>query len=102
MNSINQSTGVEPLSYTWDFGYGVGTSTETNPSCTFANIGMYNVTLYASNPYGTDQIMHPVLVVPVAYTSVDLTFLGIRTILPGDVADYSAEISPGNAGKPYV
>jgi hypothetical protein len=46
--------------------------------------------------------MHPVLVVPVAYTSVDLTFLGIRTILPGDVADYSAEISPGNAGKPYV
>jgi hypothetical protein len=63
---------------------------------------MYNVTLYASNLYGTDQIMHPVLVVPVAYTSVDLPLFGIRTTLHGYVADYSAEISNGNAGNPFV
>jgi hypothetical protein len=63
---------------------------------------MYNVTLYASSLNGTDQIMDSVLVVPVAYTSVDLPLLGIKTILPGDVADYSAEISLGNAGKPFV
>ncbi|MEJ1222371.1 PKD domain-containing protein [Sediminicola sp. 1XM1-17] len=33
------------VSYAWDFGDGIGTSTEENPSYTYASSGTYNVTL---------------------------------------------------------
>lgn len=42
-------------SYTWDFGDGVGTSTEENPIYTYANEGIYPVTLTATNSDGSTQ-----------------------------------------------
>ncbi len=42
-----------PTSWQWDFGDGA-TSTEQNPSHTYANPGVYTVTLTVSNPAGSD------------------------------------------------
>jgi len=47
------STG-EPTTWSWDFGDGIGTSTEQNPSYTYNDIGTYTVSLTATNSYGSD------------------------------------------------
>jgi PKD repeat protein len=46
------STG-DPTSWAWDFGDG-GTSTEQNPTYTYTTMGIYTVTLTASNALGSD------------------------------------------------
>ncbi|MBN1954665.1 MAG: PKD domain-containing protein, partial [Anaerolineae bacterium] len=46
--------GSEPIAYLWDFGDGVGTSTETNPVYTYAVEGCYTVTLDVVNECGAD------------------------------------------------
>lgn len=50
----NTSTGIPPLSYEWDFGDGVGTSTEANPTYQYTAAGTYNVTLTVTNGEGTE------------------------------------------------
>ena len=47
-------TSNNPTSWTWDFGDGV-TSTERNPTHTYANPGAYTVTLTATNERGVDD-----------------------------------------------
>lgn len=47
----NQSLN-QPLTYLWNFGDGT-TSTETNPTHRYANVGSYTVTLTARNPKGS-------------------------------------------------
>lgn len=42
-------------SYVWDFGDSVGTSTEENPTYTYASQGIYSVTLTATNSDGSTQ-----------------------------------------------
>jgi PKD repeat protein len=98
----NLTTGTVPMTYTWDFGDGIGTSTETNPAYTYSDIGTYAVTLNAQNPYGTDSITHSVTVEPVVITSVALTQVTTSPIFPGELVGFSADISPNNAGKPYT
>ncbi|MCK4235612.1 MAG: PKD domain-containing protein, partial [Candidatus Krumholzibacteria bacterium] len=49
----DKSTG-NPTSWSWDFGDGVGTSTEQHPSYEYTAIGAYTVTLIAFNSYGSD------------------------------------------------
>jgi PKD repeat protein len=58
----NQTLGTPPLDYLWDFGDGAGTSTEVNPSYTYPQAGTYNVTLTATNAWGSDSVSHPVTV----------------------------------------
>jgi gliding motility-associated-like protein len=48
----NASQFADPSSYEWDFGDGFGTSTAVNPVYTYAQAGIYSVTLSASNVLG--------------------------------------------------
>jgi PKD repeat protein len=47
--------GTPPIDYLWDFGDGVGTSTETNPIYTYAAGGCYSVSLDIANACGMDS-----------------------------------------------
>jgi PKD repeat protein len=47
------STG-DPTSWSWDFGDGVGTSTDQHPNYTYNSAGTYTVELTATNAYGSD------------------------------------------------
>lgn len=53
------STTNTPTSWLWDFGDGT-TSTLQNPTHTYTSIGTYNVTLTASNAFGTNTITQTV------------------------------------------
>ena len=97
----NMTSGTQPITYTWDFGDGVGTSTETNPSYTYPAVGTYNVNLTATSPYGTSSKIHPVTVNAVSITGVVLTQVTTGSIVPGESVDFSADLQPNNALKPY-
>jgi PKD repeat protein len=54
-------------SYEWDFGDGIGTSTEENVTYTYADGGTFTVTLTATNETGSDEYTKDVTVIsPVA------------------------------------
>lgn len=48
-------------SYSWDFGDGAGTSTEENPTYTYASDGIYTVTLSATNNDGSEEILKDII-----------------------------------------
>ncbi|HSB65526.1 MAG TPA: PKD domain-containing protein, partial [Anaerolineales bacterium] len=97
----NLTTGTAPISYTWDFGDGLGTSTETNPSYTYADLGTYSVTLEATNLYGTDTVQHTLMVNSVNLSGVNLTQVTPGPIFPGQPVQFSADLHPDNATMPY-
>jgi PKD repeat protein len=57
-----------PTSWSWDFGDG-GTSDEQHPSHEYVDLGVYEVTLTASNAYGSDSETKP-LYITVAFSDV--------------------------------
>jgi PKD repeat protein len=67
---INETSGSEPLTYEWDFGDDTGTSTDPNPTYTFADVGTYMVVLTATNDFGMDVVSHAVEVLPTPDISV--------------------------------
>ncbi|MGH2536071.1 MAG: PKD domain-containing protein [Candidatus Promineifilaceae bacterium] len=58
----NTTTGEEPITYTWDFGDGVGTSTEISPTYVYTAAGSYTVTLKAVNTFGQTTFAEPIVV----------------------------------------
>lgn len=61
----NQSIN-SPLSYSWDFGDG-NSSNQNSPEKQYNNVGIYTVSLIASNSYGSDTLIRPnyITVLPV-------------------------------------
>jgi gliding motility-associated-like protein len=51
----NESEYADPLTYEWDFGDGMGRSSEANPVYTYYNPGTYTVTLRARNHFGVES-----------------------------------------------
>jgi len=71
----DQSSG-NPTSWSWDFGDGVGTSSAQNPSYEYTSVGLYTVTLTASNAYGSD--------VETKTDYIDVTEAGAWTMITSD------------------
>lgn len=71
------STGT-PTSWLWDFGNG-NTSTLQNPSATYLNPGLYDVTLIVSDAFGSDTLLLP----------------GFITVHPDPIADFSFSAPAG-------
>lgn len=55
VNFTNLSQFTESNSYVWDFGDGIGTSTQENPSYTYFEAGEYTVTLTGQNILGDED-----------------------------------------------
>jgi gliding motility-associated-like protein len=53
-----------PTSWFWDFGDGIGTSTDQNPTYDYNGVGPYTVTLAASNGVFTDTVVMPNAIEP--------------------------------------
>jgi hypothetical protein len=58
----NGSSGTPPLSYDWDFGDGVGTSSDENPTYDYTAAGTYTVTLTTTNIFGSGDYSLPITV----------------------------------------
>jgi PKD repeat protein len=90
----NQSVN-EPMTYLWNFGDGT-TSTETNPTHQYANIGDYTVTLSAKNPQGiiTKNIMvsiqNPLLIT--SPITGNANFIGVDRIQATNIINSGANV----------
>lgn len=94
----NESSGSEPITYTWSFGDGTG-STETNPSHTYASSGSYTVVLTATNSFGSNVYSDTVeMLEPVAATAV---FSHVGSPVAGDPVNFTNE-STGTLPISYV
>ena len=84
----NLSVGTLPMTYHWDFGDGVGTSTDLEPAYTYATSGIFTVTLVATNSLGSDVASHSVVVE--GGHGVALSAPVTESIaLPGEVVTYT-------------
>jgi hypothetical protein len=68
----NLTSGTPPITYAWDFGDGVGSSTADEPVYTYLAPGTFTVTLVATNAVGVDTVQHPVVVNPLPHRFVYL------------------------------
>jgi PKD repeat protein len=100
MDFTNQTTGTLPITYTWDFGDGVGTSTETHPSYTYASAGTFSVTLVATNTAGSDSVTNAVVVEPCVELA-GITIAGPTTGEPG-VYTFTTTYTPTEATPPIA
>ncbi|MFW9769954.1 MAG: PKD domain-containing protein, partial [Candidatus Thorarchaeota archaeon] len=81
--SFTDLSAGSPTSWNWDFGDGVGTSTEQNPSYTYITPGTYTVTLSVSNACASDDeikvdyinVTTPSYAVPPYSTGFELGYL---------------------------
>jgi len=59
-----ESTSSQAVSYLWDFGDGIGTSTEANPTYTYTTFETFTVTLTVTDSFGnTDVIVNDEVVI---------------------------------------
>ena len=88
----------EIVSWTWDFA-GSWTSSDQNPTFTFIDDGLFDVTLTVTDDDGsTDSITHQVTIDNVAPTvSIDSMISPVTFILPGDRLEFMGSfIDPGS------
>ncbi|MFD2588701.1 PKD domain-containing protein [Croceitalea marina] len=100
------NTSVNGVSYEWDFGDGAGTSTEENPSYSYAAGGTYTVSLIAtSRTDDTDTVtemitVEPRPVAPVAdftfvATNLDVEFTDASLANDGNITAYAWDFGDG-------
>jgi len=82
------ATGTPDITYAWDFGDGVGTSTEQNPTYDYTEPGTYTVTVTATNPCGEDT---DTLLVEVTCEDVEITELTSDSpVVLGETMNFTA------------
>src|SRR5690606_28546686 len=77
-------------SYLWDFGDG-GTSTDKNPTHSYAATGSYIVSLIVSGPGGTSEAAQTTINVGQAVLGCD--FSGVTTPLLNQQSNYTAQLT---------
>ncbi|MCP4584190.1 MAG: S8 family serine peptidase [candidate division Zixibacteria bacterium] len=77
-----------PSSWDWNFGDGIGTSTEQNPSYTYNSTGSYTVTLISINAFGSD-------------TEIKTGYIVATDIQPGVMHVYDIAVSRAKSGPNY-
>ncbi|WP_375324239.1 PKD domain-containing protein [Flagellimonas sp. GZD32] len=110
-NGSASSDDLGIASYAWDFGDGVGASTEMNPTYTYPNVGIYTAILTVTDIEGltaTDQISITVQQpneAPVAVVSADqeygdapleVSFVGSNSTDDVGIVDYAWDFGNGN------
>jgi len=95
--------GPDPLDYMWDFGDGIGTSTETNPVYTYAEGGCYTVTLDVDSACGGDSWQGQVCVVAACepVTGADFTWAP-TTPLVAETVYFTGTVAAGTAPIAYA
>ncbi len=104
VNFTDLSTGV-PDTWSWDFGDGSSTSSDTNPTHTYTTPGTYTVELTVSNSMGTDVAIYTDLItvdaMPTVDDPADVTACDTYTLPALSNGDYylsSGGISPVSVG----
>jgi hypothetical protein len=82
----NSTTGSEPITYTWDFGDGVGSSNEADPTYVYSSPGTYTITLTANNDVGTDIAEEVFVVYPPGDVPPEASFVHNGPITVGEAA----------------
>lgn len=96
------SRGSAPMNHNWDFGDGVGESTQADPSYLFPSPGTFTVTLKVDNPVGSSQLQAPVVVTnSQCITLTQIALAPLDAIYAGKNTDLKLDISPDTATKPY-
>jgi PKD repeat protein len=102
LTAIFTNTSANATTYAWDFGDSVGTSSEENPSYTYAAGGIYTVKLTASNAAESIEITKQVTVIdpaaaPVAGFTSEVSFLGVTfTNTSGNATSYAWDFGDGS------
>lgn len=84
---VNESSGAGIVSYAWDFGDGVGISTEVNPFYEYTTAGNYTVSLTVGNDAGCSTITSEILQVndqPLADFSISNAIENLETSFIGE------------------
>jgi carboxypeptidase T len=96
------SRGSAPLNRKWDFGDGVGKSTQADPSYLFPSPGIFTVTLKVDNPVGSSQLQAAVVVTnSQCITLTQIALAPPEAIYAGKKTDLRLDVSPVTATKPY-
>jgi PKD repeat protein len=74
----NTTTGAAPMTYRWSLGDGSSISAATNPTHTYAHVGLYTVVLTATNSVGQD-----VCTGPVSIEGVEASFVSNSPVAQG-------------------
>ncbi len=93
------------ITYAWDFGDGVGSSTQMNPSYTYTSPATYVATLTVTDPdneIGSDQVAITVTSTPSGYVYVADQAV-TRIVLPGNkIAAEDVVLVKDDAGQPIA
>lgn len=96
------ASGTAPIAFAWDWGDGF-TGTGETISHTYADPGTYHVVMTATNC--TDALVtstHTLVVLCAPITDVELTVMTADPLYTDTLVQFSADIAPDNATKPYT
>ena len=98
--TTNFTNNTNAASYQWDFGDG-GTSTQTNPSHTYNNFGIYNVTLVAKDSTGCSDTLTKQSYIKIAKPVISFPNLPAKGCIPATIS-FSSNITTLDTVKTYL
>jgi PKD repeat protein len=94
----NTTYNTNGTTYSWNFGDGSATTSQTNPSHTYAQGGQYQVCLTATNSVGSSTYCETITVAAVCPT---ITANAASTNAACNTSDGTASVNPSGGATPY-